>query len=264
MDTPVTDRFNAKQGRSTGRWRLVADGAPNQQLTVYLKRHHALPWWHGWLAALWPRGNWSPALQEWEHLEWAQRQGVPVPQAIAAGEFIGPRGRLQSFLAVRELTGMAPLHEAIPLAAQRLDPVTFVRWKRGLVAEMARLARLLHDRRRFHKDLYLCHFYVAGHDIEHVPEDWRGRVYLIDLHRLAQHRWTWWLWQMKDLAQLLYSSEIPGIEVRDRLFFWRAYRERGSTPLYDRWLRYWIVLKWRRYRRHNARRKPPPLSEKRS
>jgi hypothetical protein len=161
---------------------------------------------------------------------------------------------------VRELTGMLPLHEAIPLAAQRLDPATFIRWKRGLVDEMARLARMLHDRRRFHKDLYLCHFYIAADDLERVPDDWRERVYLIDLHRLAQHRWTWWLWQMKDLAQLLYSSEIPGVEVRDRLSFWRAYRERGSTPLYDRWLRYWIVLKWRRYRRHNSRRKPQPDS----
>jgi tRNA A-37 threonylcarbamoyl transferase component Bud32 len=259
MDTPVTDRFNKKQGRSTGRWILEAEGEPGEpkrSLTVYLKRHHQLPWWHGWLAALWPRGHWSPALQEWDHLEWARRQGVPVPDVVAAGEFIGPRGRLQSFLAVRELTGMLPLHEAIPLAAQRLDPVAFVRWKRGLVAEMARLARMLHDRRRFHKDLYLCHFYIAGDDLDHVPESWRERVYLIDLHRLAEHRWTWWLWQMKDLAQLLYSSEIPGVAVRDRLSFWRAYRECGSRPIYDRFLRYWVVLKWRRYRRHNARHKP--------
>jgi heptose I phosphotransferase len=258
MGAAVTDRFNAKQGRSTGRWVLEADGepgGPKRRLTVYLKRHHELPWWHGWLAALWPRGNWSPAMREWEHLEWARRQGVPVPEAVAAGEFIGPRGRFQSFLAVRELTGMLPLHEAIPLAAQRLDPDTFLRWRRGLVAEMARLARLLHDRRRFHKDLYLCHFYVAAEDLDRVPE-WRDRVYLIDLHRLARHRWTWWLWQMKDLAQLLYSSEIPGIDVRDRLTFWREYRERGSSALYDRWLRYWIVWKWRRYRRHNARRRP--------
>jgi heptose I phosphotransferase len=262
MSAAVTDRFNAKQGRSTGRWVLEADGDPGEpkrHLTVYLKRHHQLPWWHGWLAALWPRGNWSPALQEWEHLEWARRQGVPVPEAVAAGEFIGPRGRLQSFLAVRELSGMLPLHEAIPLAAQRLDPETFLRWKRGLVAEMARLARLLHDRRCFHKDLYLCHFYISGDDLDRVPE-WRDRVYLIDLHRLARHRWTWWMWQMKDLAQLLYSSEIPGVDVRDRLTFWREYRERGSSAVHDRWLRYWIVWKWRRYRRHNARHKPAPDS----
>jgi heptose I phosphotransferase len=263
MDTPVTDRFHTKQGRTTGRLVLAREeetGAAPHRLTVYLKRHYTLPWWHGWLAAFWPRGNWSPALQEWDHLEWAQRQGIPVPQGVAAGEFIGPRGRLQSFLAVRELTGMLPLHEAIPLAAKRLDATTFALWKRGLVVEMARLARMLHDRSRFHKDFYLCHFYVADDDCARIPPDWRDRVYLIDLHRLARHRWTWWLWQTKDLAQLLYSSEIPGVGARDRLLFWRAYRERGSAPLYDRFLRYCIVVKWRRYLRHNARHKPtaPP------
>ena len=80
----------------------------------------------------------------------------------AAGQFLLPGGRLQSFLAVEELTGMLPLHEAIPLASRRLSPADV----RGVEARP--------DRRRwrrcagrctgggyFHKDLYLCHFYVA-------------------------------------------------------------------------------------------------------
>ncbi len=250
MAVPVTDRFHAKQGRSTGRWLL---DVPGRRLAVYLKRHYELPWWQGWLATLWPRGNWSPALQEWQHLEWARRQGLPVPEAVAAGEYVGPWGRLQSFLAVEELADMLPLNEAIPLAAARLDAMTFRGWKAGLIAEMARLARLLHDRRYFHKDLYLCHFYIARSDTLCVPS-WRGRVYLIDLHRLAHHRWTWRLWQVKDLAQLLYSSEVPGVSVRDRVAFWRAYRDAFPCRPGDGWLRRWIILKWQRYRRHNARR----------
>ena len=79
-------------------------------------------------ATLWPDTGWSPALQEWQHLEWARQQGMPVPEAVAAGEYIGPWGRLQSFLAVEELIGMLPLHEAVPLAAERLDPASFRRW----------------------------------------------------------------------------------------------------------------------------------------
>jgi hypothetical protein len=132
---------------------------------------------------------------------------------VAAGEYIGPWCRLQSFLAVEELAAMLPLSQAIPLAADRLDAVTFRRWKRGLATEVARLARLLHDRRCFHKDLYLCHFYIAEEDTRSLPDPaqaWRGRVYLIDLHRLSHHGWTWWLWQTKDLAQLLYSSVTRG------------------------------------------------------
>ncbi|HZY89912.1 MAG TPA: lipopolysaccharide kinase InaA family protein [Gemmataceae bacterium] len=255
MDVAVTDRFSAKQGRSTGRWVLHRPAANGEgRLAVYLKRHYQLPRWQGLLAALWPRGGWSPALQEWKHLEWARQQGVPVPEVVAAAEYIGPWGRLQSFLAVEELADMLPLHEAIPLAATRLDAPTFRRWKRTLVAEMARLTRMLHDRRCFHKDLYLCHFYVARDDTACLPA-WRGRVFLIDLHRLTRHAWTWRLWQTKDLAQLLYSSAVPGVDARDQLSFWGHYRGAGPRRGADRWLRWFVLFKWRRYCRHNLRRR---------
>src|SRR5262249_31101383 len=83
MDLAVTDRFHVKQGRSTGRWVVqgFADGGERpSHLSVYLKRHHDLPWWQGWLATLWPGRNWSPAWQEGQHLQWARRQELPVPQ----------------------------------------------------------------------------------------------------------------------------------------------------------------------------------------
>ena len=265
MTAPVTDRFHAKQGRSTGRWIAQTE---SRRITVYLKRHYHLPWWRGFLALVWPNRGWSPALKEWRHLQWAQAQGLPVPSPVAAAEYIGPWGKLQSFLAVEELAGMLPLHEAVPAAARRLTAADFRRWKATLIAEMARLARALHGRRWFHKDFYLCHFYVPEAYTYAVP-DWRGRVHLIDLHRLAHHAWTWRFWQSKDLAQLLYSSEIVGVGVRDRLFFWRCYR--GSEPSRHgcRWLRRLTLLRWRRYRLHNARNKngragaPLPIADSR-
>ena len=161
LQAQVTDDFHAKQGRSTGPL-----GARNrgQTLSVYLKRHYQLPWWQGLMATLWPAGDWSPALQEYRHLQWAQGQGLPVPRIVAAGEYLKPFGKLQSFLAIEELAGMLPLHQAIPRAARLLEPWTFRRWKAGLVREMARLTRILHERRYFHKDLYLCHFYIPTED----------------------------------------------------------------------------------------------------
>ena len=246
MDVAVTDRFHAKQGRTTGRWVLHADGPGPGRLAVYLKRHSTAPWWDRLLATLWPGGDWSPAFKEWEHLEWARAVGVPVPRTVAAAEYVGPAGRLRSFLAVEELHDMLPLNEAVPLAAAQLAPAEFRRWKRGLTAEVARLTRLLHDRRRFHKDLYLCHFFIRRADAAAADPPWRGRVFLIDLHRLGRHAWTWLWWRMKDLAQLLYSTEVPGIGARDRLTFWRSYRGPGPRRLTDRWLVRLVLFKWGR------------------
>jgi Lipopolysaccharide kinase (Kdo/WaaP) family len=250
MQTDSSDDFHAKQGRSTCRWVLQSDG---KELVVYLKRHYQLPWWQGWGATLWPGGDWSPAMQERRNLEWARQQGLPVPDVVAAGEFLGPWGKLQSFLAIEELTGMLALHQAIPLAARQLAPDAFREWKKGLVREIARLARCLHDRHAFHKDFYLCHFFIARADTTTVPS-WTNRVFMIDFHRLARHPFTRLFWITKDLGQLLYSSELHGVDARDRVRFWRAYLGPERHGWLGRWLRKVVLMRGRRYREHNAKR----------
>ncbi|OWK43098.1 lipopolysaccharide kinase InaA family protein [Fimbriiglobus ruber] len=253
MSEEVTDRAHAKQGRSIGRWTLTRGG---RTLVVYLKRHYVLPRRLGLLAALFPSQPWSPGLEEWRNLAWAQANGIPVPRTAAVGELRGPWGRLQSFLATEELTDMLPLHEAIPRARDRMPAEAFVTWKRGLLAELARLSREFHRRGAFHQDLYLCHFYVADADIGRSPTEWAGRVVVIDFHRLAHRKiWAWW-WQAKDLGQLLYSTfDVPGVTDDDRRRFWALYRGgdwSGSSPPPE-WVARVARRRARRYEQHNAK-----------
>jgi heptose I phosphotransferase len=248
MSMEATDDFHAKQGRSTCR---VALHAHDRRLAVYLKRSYRPSWWRGWLAVLFPSWGWSPGWQEWRNLRWAQGQGVPVPKPAAVAEFIGPWGKLQSFLAIEELAGMVRLHEAVPLAAANMDVGAFETWKRGLTLELARLTRLLHDRCRFHKDLYLSHFFIPRSALSAPIVNWHGQVYLIDFHRLSYHPITWPLWQAKDLGQLLFSSQIPGITARDRLRFWNSYLRLNNR---DRWLRPLVLFKNWTYVRHRNRK----------
>jgi hypothetical protein len=252
MAERLTDREHKKQGRSIGR-KILAEG--RDTLSVYLKRHFRLSRVTGFLATLFPARAWSPGLQEWQRICWAKAEGFPVPRPVAAGQFVGPWGKLQGFLAVEELHGMLPLHEAVPRASRALDGRSFARWKRGLVAELARLARELHRRRVFHKDLYFCHFYIPESFTRTVPLDWTKQVVMIDLHRLARHTLTGPWWQVKDLAQLLFSSEVEGVTARDRIRFWNLYRR--SWPN-DRAPGEWLkpLVKWKadRYRKHNRRK----------
>jgi len=245
MHETVTDLLHEKQGRAIARWTL-ANGP--HRLIAFLKRHYRLPFLHGLLATLFPRHAWSPGMQEWQHVAWAKREGFAVPRPLAAGQFVGPWFRLQGFLATEELTGMRPLHLAVPLAQQRMDAPAFARWKRSLIVELARIARELHLRRVFHKDLYFCHFYIDEAFTYRPPESWLNRVVMIDLHRMARHTGLFIWFQVKDIAQFLYSSEVPGVTARDRLRFWRLY---GGPN----WLRPLIRWKWKLYRRHSEHKK---------
>jgi heptose I phosphotransferase len=246
MAMPVTDRHHAKQGRSTGRLVLRNQAG---RIVVYLKRHRRLAWWRRALATVWPGHGWTPALAEWRNLQWAKSQGIPVPEPVAAGEFIGPLLHLESFLAIKELTGLLPLHEAIPLAARQLPPEAFRRWKRKIVVEVARLTRLLHQGGHYHKDFYLCHFFT--HDALNPNAKQEGQIALIDLHRLGHHPWAGQHWQLKDLGQLLYSSDISGIDDRDRLRFLHLYLDCRKLDRVGRRLRQRVLNKAARYHRHN-------------
>jgi len=248
MSLESRDRFHAKQGRSTARVVLQAADRP---LAVYLKRHFRLPWPARLAALLDPAGRHSPAAAEWAHLERVRALGIDVPDVVAAGERIGPRTDLRSFLMVAELSGCAALNESLPQLAGRLDARAFARLKHRLIAEMARITATLHAARVFHKDLYLCHFFLDPISLE--PDGRRPRVVLIDLHRLHEHRHgsLWWRW--KDLGQLLFSTYgVDGITDRDRIRFWRRYCRLVGIDRPD-WHARMVRLRAARYREHNRK-----------
>ncbi len=244
MSLESSDRLNAKQGRSTARVRFDSPWGP---LSVYLKRHYRLPLLSRIAAIVNPSGGYTPGASELAHLEKARSLGVPVPDAVAAGERIGPWGTLQSFLMVAELTGSRELNEALPGLFASMSSDDFARLKRELIVEMATISARLHRGRVYHKDLYLCHFFLAMS----LPEP-GSRLTLIDLHRLAEHRLTGFRWRWKDLAQLLYSTiGVDGIDDRDRLRFWMHYRRETALP-FPRWQRRRVMAKAARYAKHNG------------
>ena len=243
------DRHHRKQGRSTARIRFDGPDPGAPALSVYLKRHYRLPVWDRVRAWVHPSGWYSPGAAEWSHLERARKLGIRVPEVVAVGERIGPWGALQSYLMVAELVNQTALHEAIPELVARLGPVGFARLKRGLIAEMAAIVARLHRAHAFHKDLYLCHFFLPIEQAEETSAD--GRLTLIDLHRLAFHPWASVRWRAKDLGQLLFSTEgVAGIVDRDRLRFWMRYRRlmRFRYPAVERRL---AEGKAALYRKHN-------------
>jgi heptose I phosphotransferase len=250
MGLETRDRFHSKQGRSTARVVLHEADRP---LPVYLKRHFHLPLPARVAALLHPAGRHSPAAAEWAHLERVRKLGINVPEVVATGECIGPRAGLQSFLMIAELTGSTALNELLPLLAGRLGSAGFADLKRRVVKEMARITATLHRARVFHKDLYLCHFFLDPHGDD--PSRRAPKLSLIDLHRLEEHRLfgDWWRW--KDLAQLLYSTEgVAGVTARDCARFWKWYCRLAGIKRPALHARI-VGFRTARYREHNRKRR---------
>jgi heptose I phosphotransferase len=233
---PIDD-FHEKQGRSTGRYRLSGGGEP---VRLYLKKYMRLPWWQRWLA---PIGGF-PGPRELANLERAAALGIAVPEPVVAGA--DRHHRCKSLLATRELEGYLPLHEFIParFAAVRTHEERAL--KRALIERLAEVARRLHSAKLFHRDFYLCHFFIR----ERPQRASRFNLVLIDLGRLRYSKLP--RWRVKDLAQLLFSSDLPGITRTDRLRFFRCYLGLARLDVAARRLLRRIERKATRYHRHNT------------
>src|SRR5207302_1407377 len=125
------------------------------------------------------------------------------------------------------------------------------------LSELVRLTCELHRRRWFHNDLYLCHFFIDAQDTRRCPADWHGRVAMIDLHRLSRRPWLVTLSRAKDLGQLLFSSDLPGLSARDRLRFWQQYADEEKLGWLQRRSLSWMIrFKSAVYHRNERRGQP--------
>ncbi len=255
------DDYVEKQGRSTGRYRIAADG---EVINFYLKKYLRLPWWRRWLAP----ASWFPGPVEWANLNRVATLGVAVPEPLAAGA--DRLADCKSMLAVRELEGYTPLHQYVPAMFAGPDSSEGRRRRRWLAARVADIARRLHTARLFHCDFYLCHFFIrrgAGFQPANVgrgtgwqagspPHGLLGSqrehtdLVLIDFTRLRQSVLP--RWRVKDLAQLLYSSDLPGITRTDRLRFFKCYLGTRWIDKRARRLIRSVLRKAAQYHRHNA------------
>lgn len=231
------DHFVEKQGRSTGRYAISGrDG----RLSVYLKKYFRLPWWQ----RLFGSAKRFPGPLELANLQRVAALGIAVPEPVVAGAERG--SACKSLLALRELEGFVSLHQFIPARLTGPDTPEQRAMRRVLTERLADVARRLHAADLYHRDLYLCHFFIRE-----TPGAADGfDLVLIDFTRLIQSRLA--RWRVKDLAQFLFSSDLPGITRTDRLRFFKQYLRVGKLDSSARRLLRRIQRKAARYQRHNA------------
>lgn len=154
--------------------------------------------------------------KEWEVIQAFHKCGIPTITPVAAGEKISGL-KQESFLMTEELQGFQSLE--IFLKSSMVSPFSMERIieKRGLIQELAEIARKMHQAGFNHRDFYCCHIFIRHR--EDGKREWK----ILDLQRVDRRRWFRRRWIIKDLAALNYSAPSSIITQADRLRFLKNY-----------------------------------------
>lgn len=236
MDKPGLDRWRVRR-------RLMLTDRGGGTVTAFLKRYLNPPL-RAQLRRVFSRAPWrGTAWWEWEVLGRLASAGIASMTPIAYGQDMLGWWERGSFLLVEAAEGQA-LERWIPRRWSGLSPRQRRQWVRELGSMIARL----HRAGFCHRDLYLSHLFVDAAD----PE--QPKFSLIDLQRVFSPGWRKRRWQIKDLAQLSYSSPAGLVSRHDRWRFLGAYLADATRLEKRRWAKA-IERKTQRIARHDARRR---------
>ena len=188
---------------------------------------------------------------EREAIEHLTAAGVKTPRVVACGEQWGILFERRSFLMTEEIRDSQSLERRLPPC---FGDVATPAWqnRREFIRRLAEFIRRFHETGRRHRDLYLSHIFYSD----------AGEFCLIDLARASrpvfQRRF-----QIKDLAQLHYSSPARHFSRTDRLRFYLVYAGRPKLVPKDKAFLRAVLCKTARMVRHNVKHGAvPPFLER--
>ncbi|MEN6428123.1 MAG: lipopolysaccharide kinase InaA family protein [Phycisphaerales bacterium] len=235
-------------GRFRRRVQLEAKPAGSQQpVKLFLKCYDRPPFAR-------QVGNWfsqharrSFASAEREAIEQLAAVGVNTPHIVACGEQWGILFERRSFLMTEEIRGSQSLEQRLPKCFDDAPTPAVLRTRREFIRRLAEFIRRFHATGRRHRDLYLAHIFCS--DI--------GEFCLIDLAR-ASRPFLQRRFQIKDIAQLHYSSPAGSFSRTDRLRFYLTYADRRRLLPQDKAFLRAVMKKTARMVRHNVKHGATP------
>ncbi len=186
--------------------------------------------------------NRTDAKNEWEAMFCFMNAGLPGPRPVAYGED-GPF----SFVMSEGVPHSMKLSQWAERYLEKDKKMTadLVRKKRMIIETVAKIVGKMHASGMNHQDLYLCHF-LCGDEESGLP------LTLIDLQRVVMRKRLAKRWQVKDLAQLYFSS-APYVTRSDIWRFWKKYSKIYDSRRDRRRLWMAIYRKSERIRRHTKK-----------
>lgn len=238
------------------RIRLVVNDESGSARTVYLKRYHQPPareQLQRMMSGDFRRGS---ARREARFARMLWELGVPTLTTIAFGQQMSGPIERRGFLITDEVPGVS-LEKLADAATANPGARPSPRDKHEIIRQLALLTRRMHERRLFHRDMYLCHVFLSWTASGEIV------LRLIDLARMISPRLMCGRWMVKDLAALDYSSPRGLVTRADRARFLYHYLimpdecrpGRGVDGVQLRRLSRKVEAKSRRIASHDARRR---------
>ena len=234
------------KNRQTGRFER--DGR-----AFYIKKHDRAYWWALVDELLHLRKPHVGAGHEKAVLE--RLAELKVPTMRVAG--FGAEGRClayqRSFLITDEI---APTISLEQLSRNWRTRPPDARLKRGLIRQVADIARTMHADGINHRDFYLAHFLLDTSDPDATGGGKPTRLFLIDLHRAQRRRKVPIRMRVKDIGGLYFSAMDIGLTARDLLRFVRAYAAKSLSATLEEDRIFWRKVRKRavwQYRKMNRR-----------
>lgn len=179
------------------------------------------------------------ARQEFLAIQAMQKLGLDTMQTAAFAESGANPATRKSFLVTHDLSPAQSLETICQTWPQTPPPLQF-KWQ--IIAELARIARVMHENGIFHRDFYLCHFLLPDACSPGATgQQEKLRLHVIDLHRTLIRPWAfrWTRWQVKDLAALYFSSLACGFTRHDYFRFIRHYTGMSLRQAFDQQRQFW-------------------------
>jgi heptose I phosphotransferase len=155
------------------------------------------------------------ARNEWRAIKRLHELGILAPRIVAYGK----RGLLpqtcESFIVTEDVGTQLNLEDLTRDWSS--NPPPFAE-KLALIEEVAGISQLMHRHGICHRDFYICHFLISGHQASTGK-----KLTLIDLHRALVKKNLAIRWVIKDVGSLYFSALDLGLTKRDLLRFIRFY-----------------------------------------
>ena len=212
-------------------------------VTLFLKRYDRPPMLvqlKNWLAA---RGRKSCSFIEFETAQQLTETGINAPKTVAHGTQWATFFEKRSFIITEKIPDAEALERKLPDYFDGPDTVENLKQRREFIAGLAGFIRKFHETNYRHRDLYLSHIFYSD----------TGNFYLIDLARAFQPIILTRRFQIKDIAQIYYSSPGKFFSRTDRMRFYMNYAERHKLTMTDKAFILKIINKAQQMARHDSK-----------